>query len=102
GGFVLSRAREDEKGPVRVLVRVIFVVIALAALFVGILTNKFLNGRLPDVHPLIAVLPNKLLNASYKGIHVGPIPRGTPINLIMNLDPDKRAASAHALVALIR
>jgi hypothetical protein len=102
GGFVLSRARGDEKGTVRVLVRVIFFVIALALLFVGILTNKFLNGRLPDVHPLIAVLPNKLLNAPYKGIHVGPIPRGTPINLIMNLDPDKRAASAHALGALIR
>jgi hypothetical protein len=102
GGFVLSRARGDEKGPVRALVRVIFFVIALAVLFVGILTNKFLNGRLPDVHPLIAVLPNKLLNAPYKGINVGPIPRGTPINLIMNLDPDKRAASAHALVALIR
>jgi hypothetical protein len=102
GGFVLSRAREGEKSPVRVLVRVIFFVIALALLFVGILTNKFLNGRLPDVHPLIAVLPNKLLNAPYKGIYVGPIPRGTPINLIMNLDPDKRGPSAHALVALIR
>ena len=101
GGFVLSMARGDEKGPVRALVRVIFFLIALALLFVGIITNKFLNGRLPDVHPLIAVLPNKLLNAPYKGINVGPIPRGTPINLIMNLDPDKRAQSAQALIALV-
>jgi hypothetical protein len=102
GGFILSMAREDKKGPVRVLVRAMFFVIALAVLFVGILTNKFLNGRLPDVNPLIAVLPNKLLNAPYKGISVGPIPRGTPVNLIMNLDPEKRAQSAQALVALVR
>jgi hypothetical protein len=99
---MLSMARGDEKGLVRVLVRAMFFVIALAVLFVGILTNKFLNGRLPDVNPLIAVLPNKLLNAPYKGINVGPIPRGTPVNLIMNLDPDKRVQSAQALVALVR
>jgi hypothetical protein len=102
GGFMLSMSREDKKGPVRMLVRLIFLVIALAVLFVGILTNKFLNGLLPDVNPLIAVLPNKLLNAPYKGINVGPIPRGTPVNLIMNLDPDKRAQSAQALIALVR
>jgi hypothetical protein len=102
GGFVLSMARWDEKGPVRVIVRVIFFVIALAVLFVGIITNKFLNGRLPAVNPLLAVLPNSLFNAPYKGINVGPIPRGTPVNLIMNLDPDKRAEFVQALVALVR
>jgi hypothetical protein len=102
GGFLLSMARWDEKGPLRMFVRVIFVVIALVLLFVGILTNKFLNGRLPNVNPLIAWLPNNLLNAPYKGIDVGPIPRGTPVNLMMNLDPDKRDKLAPALVALIR
>jgi mono/diheme cytochrome c family protein len=103
GGFLLSMARWDEKGPLRTFVRVIFVVIALVLLFVGILTNKFLNGRLPDVNPLVAWLPKSLLlNPPYKGINVGPIPRGTPINLIMNLDPDKRDKLAQALVAMLR
>ena len=102
GGFVLSMARWDEKGPLRMLVRVIFVVIALVLLLAGTLTNKFLNGRLPDVNLLVAWLPNNLLNAPYKGINVGPIPRGTPVNLIMNLDPDKRDKLAPALVALLR
>src|SRR4029077_14302800 len=71
------------------LVRALFVVATLAVLFVGILTNKFVNGRLKNVNPIYAVLPNGWLKADYKGIDVGPIPRGTPVNLLMNLDPAK-------------
>jgi hypothetical protein len=86
----------------RVATRVFFLVLALVFLFVGILANKFLNGRMKDVNPVLAVLPNDWLNADYKGINVGPIPRGTPVNLIMNLDPDKRDKVGPALVALLR
>jgi hypothetical protein len=84
------------------LVRLIFVVATVATLFVGILANKFLNGHLKKVNPILAVLPNSWLNAEYKGIDVGPIPRGTPVNLIMSLDPEKTSKVAPALVALIR
>jgi hypothetical protein len=84
------------------LVRAFFVVATLAVLFVGILTNKFVNGRLKNVNPIYAVLPNGWLKADYKGIDVGPIPRGTPVNLLMNLDPTKTDKVAPALVALLR
>lgn len=82
--------------------RGLFLVATLVTLFVGILANKFLNGRLKDVNPVLAVLPNSWLNADYKGINVGPIPRGTPVNLIMNLDPDKRSKVVPALIALLK
>ena len=97
-GALLLFARREWK----ILPRAIFLVFMLVTLFVGILANKFLNGRLKNVHPVLAVLPNDWLNAEYKGIKVGPIPRGTPVNLLMNLDPDKRDKVAPALVALIR
>ena len=97
-GALLLFARREWK----ILPRAIFLVSMLVTLFVGILANKFLNGRLKNVHPVLAVLPNDWLNAEYKGIKVGPIPRGTPVNLLMNLDPDKRDKVAPALVALIR
>ena len=74
----------------------------LATLFIGILTNKYLNGRLKQVNPILAVLPNSWLNAEYKGIDIGPIPRGTPVNLLMNLDPAKTDKVPGALIALVR
>jgi hypothetical protein len=86
----------------KLLARTIFVVATVITLFAGILANKFLNGRLKQVNPLLAVLPNSWLNADYKGIDVGPIPRGTPVNLLMSLDPTKIDKVAPALVALIR
>lgn len=86
----------------RTFARVIFIFAAVITLFGGILTNKFLNGHLKKVNPFLAVLPNCWLNADYKGIDVGPIPRGTPVNLIMSLDPTKTDKVAPALVALIR
>ncbi len=86
----------------RTFARVIFIVAAVITLWGGILANKFLNGHLKKVNPFLAVLPNCWLNADYKGIDVGPIPRGTPVNLIMSLDPTKTDKVAPALVALIR
>ena len=97
-GLLLLLTRRDWKGAARL----IFLAATVVTLFLGILTNKFLNGHLKQVHPLLAVLPNSWLNAEYKGIDIGPIPRGTPVNLLMSLDPDKREKVAPALVALIR
>jgi hypothetical protein len=81
--------------------RALFIVLAIVFLFVGILANKFLNGRMKDVNPVLAVLPNEWLNADYKGISVGPIPRGTPVNLLMSLDPEKLDKVGPALIALL-
>ena len=88
----------------RILVRAIFVAATVVTLFAGILANKFLNGHLKQVHPVLAVLPNSWLNADYQGIDLGPIPRGTPVNLIMSLDPDlaKIDKVAPALLGLTR
>ena len=83
-GIGLLLARDNWKR----LSRAIFIIATLVTLFIGILTNKFLNGHLKKVNLIAAVLPNSWLNADYQGIDVGPIPRGTPVNLLMSLDPD--------------
>ena len=98
GGLWLLMTNRKGKG----FTRVLFIALALINLFVGILANKFLNGRLKDVNPVLAVLPNSWLNGDYKGVKVGPFPRGTPVNLIMNMDPEKRDKVGPALVALLR
>ncbi|MEP6809855.1 MAG: cytochrome c [Chthoniobacterales bacterium] len=88
--------------PAQGFTRALFILLALLTLFVGILANKFLNGHLKNVNPVLAVLPNNWLNAEYKGVKVGPFPRGTPVNLIMNMDPQKRDKMGPALVSLLR
>ncbi len=99
-GILLLLAR----GQWRFITRAVFVTATLVTLFAGILVNKFLTGHLKQVNPVLAVLPNSWLNADYKGIDLGPIPRGTPVNLLMNLDPDlkKIGKVAPALVGLTR
>ena len=97
-GVLLLLTRNELKW----LTKAIFIVATVVILVVGILANKFLTGELKDVPLPLAILPNGWLNADYKGINVGPIPRGTPVNLLMNIDPDKRAQVAPALVALLR
>jgi hypothetical protein len=82
--------------------RSIFLIFALLSLWAGILAHRFLNGQLKDVHPAFAWLPNSWHNAEYKGINLGPIPRGTPVDLFMNLDPEKRDKVGPALVGLLR
>ncbi len=84
------------------VVRTIFILASVITLFVGILANKFLTGHLKKVNPLLALLPNSWLHGEYTGIDIGPIPRGTPVNLIMNLDPDKKGKVGPALLALVR
>jgi uncharacterized membrane protein YphA (DoxX/SURF4 family) len=97
-GIALMLARRE----LRRLARAIFVATTVVTLFAGILTNKYLHGRLKQVNPILAVLPNSWLNAEYKGIDIGPIPRGTPVNLLMNLDPTKTDKVPAALIALVR
>jgi cytochrome c5 len=99
-GLGLLLARREWK----IVTRGIFVIATLVTLFAGILTNKFLTGHLKQVNLVAAVLPNCWLNADYQGLDVGPIPRGTPVNLLMSLDPDLRKIDkiAPALVGLTR
>jgi hypothetical protein len=97
-GFLLLLTRYELKW----LTKFIFIVTTIVTLVIGILANKFLNGELKDVPLPLAILPNGWLNANYKGIQVGPIPRGTPVNLLMNLDPAKRDRVGPALIALLR
>jgi hypothetical protein len=99
-GIGLLLARDEW----RILTRATFIAATLVTLFAGILTNKFLNGHLKKVNLLEAVLPNSWLNADYQGLDVGPIPRGTPVNLLMSLDPDLKKIDkvAPALMGLTR
>jgi hypothetical protein len=98
GGVLLLLTRNE----LRWLTKFVFIIATLIVLVVGILANKFLTGELKEVPLPLAILPNSWLNANYKGINVGPIPRGTPVNLLMNLDPTKRDKVAPALVALLK
>lgn len=97
-GILLLLTRNELKW----LTKLIFIVATIVVLVVGILANKFLTGNLKDVPLPLAILPNEWFSAEYKGINVGPIPRGTPVNLLMSIDPDKRAQVAPALIALLR
>jgi hypothetical protein len=54
------------------------------------------------VSPLLAVLPDRILSGDYKGVSVGPIPRGTPVDLMMNLDPEKKGKLPAAILGLVR
>ena len=97
-GILLLLTRNELKW----LTKLIFIISTIVVLVVGILANKFLTGHLKDVPLPLAILSNSWFNAEYKGINVGPIPRGTPVNLLMNIDPAKRAQVAPAVIALLR
>jgi len=58
------------------LTRWFFVLMTLAIIVAGIAVHQFINGR--PIFLIIGPLP----------INLGPIPHGTPVNLIMNLDPE--------------
>lgn len=100
GGVGLLLARGDWK----VLTRATFIIATVVTIFTGILTNKFLNGRLQKGSLVAAILPNSWRNVDYQGIDLGPIPRGTPVNLLMNLDPDLKKIDkvAPAVLGLTR
>lgn len=88
--------------PLRVLTHVIFGVALLAVSFTGLVAHRYLNGTLKDRSPIFALLPNSLVSGEIKGVKVGPLPKGTPVNLLMNLDPEKPTKLPAALVGLLR
>lgn len=64
--------------------RTVLAALALAALYAGAKTNAFVSGRLGD-------------------LSLGTIPKGTPVALVMNLDPDAPTGDLiRALAALLR
>jgi hypothetical protein len=67
----------------RPFARLVFGAAAVATLILGIGANRYLNGN-------------------SGGIRLAPIPRGTPVNLLMNIDPEKRDKLPAAIVALLR
>lgn len=75
--FLYTRA-----GGVRIA-RGIFLVLTIGVIAGGVAANRFINGKSGS-------------------IRVGPIPKGTPINLMMNLNPEAGPAVAKALVAMFR
>ena len=70
----------------------------------GILANKFLNGHSRRSTRSWRSCQTCWLNADYKGIDIGPIPRGTPVNLHHEPGPDRKLDKVvpAALVGLIR
>ena len=62
--------------------RVLFGLLVLATAIVGYASHRIINGQtvltVPGVNVAIGPFPIKL----------GPIPRGVPLNVLMNLDPD--------------
>jgi mono/diheme cytochrome c family protein len=64
------------------ITRVFFILLTVAAVLAGIAAHQFVNGRpiafIPFTHVAMEPLPIKL----------GPIPLGTPVNLIMNINPE--------------
>lgn len=78
GFWMLLTSREFRRAT-----RAVFIVFALATGVGGFVVHGFLNGR-------------------YGGIAIGPIPRGTPVNLLMNIDPEKTDKVPAAVVALVR
>ncbi|HEX5065705.1 MAG TPA: hypothetical protein VFY49_06310 [Myxococcota bacterium] len=78
-GFLLLLARHEWRGPARS----VFAALLLASLVGGFLVNNKLHGR-------------------STGFRLGPIPRGTPVNLLMNIDPEKTDKLPAAIVALAR
>lgn len=86
----------------RALTHVIFGISLLAVVFTGIVAHRYLNGNLKDRSPIFALLPNSLVSGEIKGVKIGPIPKGTPVNLLMNIDPEKKDKLPAALIGMLR
>ncbi|MFD0894705.1 MFS transporter [Luteolibacter ambystomatis] len=63
---------------------------------------KAVFAALACLTALIAVVLNGYIAGRFGPIRVGPIPEGTPVNLLMNLDPEKGPATARGVVAMVR
>jgi len=74
--------------------RAFFLTLAILTAVGGYVTNRFIYGR-PLIHIPLANITIGPLN-----VRTGPIPRGTPVNLVMNLDPES-SKTPKALVSLI-
>lgn len=84
GGLFLIFVRQEK--PIAMhITRIFFGVLTILTLATGWGAYCFVNGRaivhVPFTKAEIGPLP----------IHVGPLPRGTPVNLLMNLDPESKA-----------
>ncbi len=62
--------------------RAFFLFLAVLAGIVGWVADCFVNGR------TILTVPLANISVGPLPIHVGPIPRGTPVNLMMSMDPE--------------
>ena len=71
-----------------------FIALALILFGVGYVANRFINGR------AIATIPFANIKIGPFDIKAGPLPRGTPINLMMNMDPTSKNVPK-ALVSLV-
>ena len=71
-----------------------FLALAVITLGVGYLANCFINGR------TIVTIPFANIKIGPIDIKAGPIPRGTPINLMMSMDPASKNVPK-ALVSLV-
>ena len=71
-----------------------FLALALVTFGIGYVANCFINGR------TIATIPFANIKIGPIDIKAGPIPRGTPINLMMSMDPTSKNVPK-ALVALV-
>ncbi|MEO6741346.1 MAG: hypothetical protein ABIP20_13935 [Chthoniobacteraceae bacterium] len=71
-----------------------FLALTVITIGIGYLANCFINGR------AIVTIPFANIKIGPLDIKAGPIPRGTPINLMMNMDPASKNAPK-ALVSLV-
>lgn len=81
--------------------RLLFTVLAIAVVAVGWTANRFINGK------VILHIPVANIDIGPLPIDVGPIPRGTPLNLLMSMDPEsphlpKALASTFVAIAEIK
>ncbi len=74
--------------------RWVFGALAVVTLLIGYVANSFIHGRVIAVIPIVNVKIGPLPAS------VGPIPRGTPVNLMMSLDPES-PKTPRAVVALV-
>jgi hypothetical protein len=64
--------------------------------------TRVLFGTLAAMSILAPVAINGLLAGRFGALSVGPIPKGTPVNLIMNMDPEKGVDVARGVVAMAK
>lgn len=80
------------------LTRATLVFLALLTVLIGLGANRFINGE-----KLITV-PVANVTVGPFAVKLGPIPRGVPVNLLMNIDPESKhfaRAAAALTVALV-